>query len=84
MALPPAPPMPSPALLVWSPNALIFRTFRPRPPRPTPPSPPTPPLPPRPPPPPALNSDRTVRAGSSSTRCASISTKPTASDIKSS
>ncbi|PZS32491.1 MAG: hypothetical protein DLM61_06765 [Pseudonocardiales bacterium] len=77
--------MPSPALLVWSPNALIFRALIPSPPRPTPPSPPTPPLPPRPPPqPPALNSDRTVRAGSSSTCCPSISTKPTASDMKSS
>src|SRR5436309_3001484 len=74
-AEPPAPPTPSPALLVWSPKRLRFKRLIPRPPRRTPPVPPVPPLPPRPAPLPALNIDITVRAGSSSTRCPSISAK---------
>src|SRR5437764_2720829 len=84
LAEPPAPPVPSPALLTWSPNRSMFKRFTPMPPRPAPPLPPSPALPPRPPfSPPVRSSDITVRAGSSSTCCPSISTKLSASDIKS-
>src|SRR2546423_2626876 len=48
LAAPPAPPVPSPALLSWSPNRSMFNRFTPMPPRPAPPLPPSPPLPPRP------------------------------------
>ncbi|PZS22747.1 MAG: hypothetical protein DLM61_25415 [Pseudonocardiales bacterium] len=53
-------------------------------PPPSPPSWPPPPWPPPSPQPPVLNSDKTVRAGSSSTCWPSISAKLSVSDIKSS